>query len=182
MSDPLTEISQEMTERIRTKIEADASTQDPVSWTILRERCEKAQREFEAATRQGGEIPLADLINACCKERDPHGLEPGAPGAKLDQGKMKAHLLQDFARALWAVGEVGTFGAAKYSEGGWQHADNGVDRYHAAFLRHWMKAGYEDLDPDSGLCHLAHAAWNLLATLELSLRESESDREQPVAT
>jgi hypothetical protein len=107
-------------------------------------------------------------------ELDPHGLDSNVLGAKLDWGKMKGGLLQDFARALWAVGEVGTFGAQKYTRGGWEHTDDGVTRYHDAAVRHWLKAKFEYEDPDSGLPHLAHMAWNLLASLELHLRLAEA--------
>lgn len=101
-------------------------------------------------------------------EQDPNGIPPGAPGAKLDAGKPDASLLLDFGKALMAVAEVGTFGARKYSRGGWQHVENGQERYTAALLRHLMQG--EGEDPDSGLLHDAHAAWNALARLELRLR------------
>ena len=53
-------------------------------------------------------------------ELDPNGKDPHAPGAKLDQGKIRMGLVMGgFARALLAVGEVGTFGANKYSDNGW---------------------------------------------------------------
>ena len=104
------------------------------------------------------------------EERDPNGLEPCAPGAKLDAGKPDAGLLLDFGRALLAVAEVSTHGAAKYSRGGWQHVEGGVDRYTAAMLRHLLCSGREELDRDSGLTHAQQAAWNALARLELMLR------------
>jgi hypothetical protein len=106
-------------------------------------------------------------------EADPDGLDPNEPGAKLDSGKLRPGLvLGDFSRALTEVVEVGTYGARKYSDGGWQHVKDGATRYTDAGLRHQMKvwAG-EELDPESGLLHLAHAAWNALAILELYLRE-----------
>lgn len=106
-------------------------------------------------------------------ERDPSGLASNMPGAKLDDGKVMADLLEDFALALLAVAEVGTFGAKKYSRGGWQHVDNGQERYRAAKWRHILKGRHESHDPDSGLLHKAHEAWNTLAELELLLRKEK---------
>ena len=83
-------------------------------------------------------------------------------------------MLGDFARALTAVVEVGTFGANKYTAHGWIGVPNGLARYEDAKLRHMLKRNLgEDRDPDSGLLHLAHEAWNALATLDLYLREQE---------
>ena len=109
-------------------------------------------------------------------ERDPNGIDPHEPGAKLDAGKVRPSLiLSDMARALLAVAEVGTFGANKYSDGGWQHVENGIKRYSDAKDRHRLRGAIEERDPDSGLLHAAHEAWNALAVLELMLREKESE-------
>jgi len=109
-------------------------------------------------------FPLQNL------EADPNGIEQHTPGAKLDSGKIKAGLLVDFSNALLAVAEVGTFGANKYTRGGWQYVENGVERYTDAMFRHFLKEPIKPNDPDSELKHAAHAAWNALARLELMLR------------
>ena len=106
-------------------------------------------------------------------ETDPHGIDQHAPGSKLDAGKQMAGVLLDFSRALEAVADVGTFGANKYTRGGWQSVPEGEQRYMDALMRHLLKGQREDIDPDSGLDHLAHLAWNCLAVLELRLREAE---------
>lgn len=109
-------------------------------------------------------------------ETDPDGLDAHAPGAKLDHGKLRPTLiLRDMSRAIAQVAEVGTYGANKYTDGGWQHVSNGIDRYTDALYRHLLKdhAG-ESRDADTGLLHAAHAAWNALARLELMMREIES--------
>ena len=108
-------------------------------------------------------------------EADPHGIDQHAPGAKLDAGKIMGGLLGDFSRALLAVAEVGTFGAEKYSRGGWQSVPNGIERYTDAAWRHLLKESLENLDPDSDLLHAAHLAWNALSRLELMLRESTDE-------
>jgi hypothetical protein len=103
-------------------------------------------------------------------ERDPTGRDPHDPGAKLDQGKNRVGLvLGDFSNALWAVSEVGTYGAKKYSDHGWKAVPDGVERYLDAHLRHLLQhMGGEEIDPGTGMSHLAHCCWNVLAMLELS--------------
>lgn len=94
-------------------------------------------------------------------------------GLKYDEGKNRlALVLGDFSKALWEVGQVGTFGANKYTEHGWLEVDQGEQRYKDALLRHlftFMQG--ETIDDESGLNHLSHAAWNALAILELELRK-----------
>lgn len=109
------------------------------------------------------------------RETDPNGLDPHAPGAKLDAGKVRPDLILDgFSLALWAVAEVGTYGAKKYTENGWASVDRGEIRYRAAAGRHRLKRARESHDPDTQLLHLAHEAWNVLAELELHLRKGSA--------
>lgn len=105
-------------------------------------------------------------------ERDPSGLDPHGPGAKLDAGKSRLGLvLGGFARALQQVGYVGTYGADKYSPNGWRSVENGEERYLDALYRHLLAdAAGECIDEGSGLTHFSHAAWNILAVLEIRLR------------
>ena len=112
-------------------------------------------------------------------EHDPNGLDQHSPGAKLDHGKPDASLLLMFGQALSAVAQVGTFGASKYTRGGWEHVDDGQNRYTAAMLRHVFAEHYEDVDPDSGISHAAHAAWNAIARLELQIRNAQRVENQP---
>jgi hypothetical protein len=98
------------------------------------------------------------------------------PGAKADNGKPDLDLVfGDFTRALTKVGEIGTAGAKKYSRSGWLQVPNALSRYSSAMWRHifQFKEG-QDYDAESGQLHLAHAAWNALAVLELYLRQQES--------
>ena len=107
-------------------------------------------------------------------EADPHGTDPHELGAKLDAGKRLADLvLGDFARALGAVVDVGTHGAQKYTRHGWLYVPDGRNRYADAAMRHWLaRHAGEEVDPQSGLLHLAHECWNKLAELEFALRGS----------
>ena len=109
-------------------------------------------------------------------EKDPNGIDPHSPGAKLDNDKIMASLLKGFSLALLAIAEVSTFGAKKYSRDGWQSVKNGRERYDDAFWRHLLKEDLCEYDDDSGLLHEAHAAWNILAKLELKLRKIREEK------
>lgn len=108
-------------------------------------------------------------------EHDPHGLDPHAPGAKLDGGKIMPWLcISGFSRALNAVAAVTTKGAIKYTPNGWMEVADGERRYMEAFGRHMMALGRgEAVDQDTGCMHKAQMIWNLLASLELELRREE---------
>lgn len=123
-------------------------------------------------------MPQRKVVNTAVRviETDPYGKAANEPGAKLDQGKVLAGVLGDFSLALLAVAEVGTFGAKKYARGGWQSVERGVERYGDAKWRHLLKGRHESHDPDSALLHLAHEAWNVLAELELRLRDARGSK------
>lgn len=106
-------------------------------------------------------------------ERDPDGLTPDTPGAKLDDGKPEMELVfRGFSRALRAVAEVGTYGARKYSRDGWERVQDGARRYTNAMYRHLNDEHSGEMnDPHTQLPHAAHAAWNALARLELMMRD-----------
>lgn len=120
--------------------------------------------------------PCGDHL-ATPPEHDPTGRAPTEPGAKLDAGKNRIGLMvTGFADALTAVAQVTTFGAQKYTPGGWRTVPDGIDRYTDALYRHLLAAGRgEAIDPDSGLPHLAQAAWNCLAVLQLTLIADSDD-------
>ena len=109
-------------------------------------------------------------------------------GVKDDSGKNRVSLvIGGFALAILEVSKVGTFGANKYTDNGWQTVPNGIARYEDALLRHFM--AYKDgefFDPESKLPHLAHCAWNALAVLSLVLKErnnaSKSVSQEPKST
>lgn len=107
-------------------------------------------------------------------EATPEGCSLNVAGAKADAGKPRMDLvLGGFSEALLRVAEVGTFGANKYTDNGWKEVANGRERYTDALLRHLFASKKEAFDRDSHLLHLAHAAWNALAVLELYLKEEE---------
>lgn len=110
-------------------------------------------------------------------EKDPNGKSAHESGSKLDAGKNRLSLVFfGFVKALKLVGQVGTFGANKYTPNGWVEVPNATERYMDAALRHLFAFGDgEWKDPDSGLPHLAHAAWNVLAVLQLHLKSTHKE-------
>lgn len=94
-------------------------------------------------------------------------------GLKYDSGKQLAGILyEDFPHALSGVADVATFGARKYTRNGWRTVPNGLQRYTDAMHRHLLAAAKGEVcDPESGLPHLHHVAWNALAIAELTAME-----------
>lgn len=89
---------------------------------------------------------------------------PTAPFVKADSEKNPLHLLP--MGALESVGHVLAFGARKYAPGRWRLIDR-RSRYFSAMLRHlfaWWRG--QDIDEESGLSHLSHAACCALFLLE----------------
>lgn len=104
-----------------------------------------------------------------------------AGATKYDGGKAPIYrgCLSYFPRAVAAVAAVSAFGASKYAWKGWENVPDGFNRYSDALVRHLAYEGQgEVLDPDSGLHHAAHTAWNALARLELLLKEKENGTDE----
>lgn len=105
-------------------------------------------------------------------------VEAQATGAiKYDGGKSPVYrgAVSYFPRAVREVAAVSDFGASKYAWKGWESVSDGFNRYSDAMVRHLTYEGQgEVVDPDSGLLHAAHVAWNALARLELLLKEREN--------
>lgn len=87
-------------------------------------------------------------------------------GRKYDAGKLRYDLLP--ARALESVVRVLGAGAAKYGDNNWVRVAGGRKRYFAAAMRHtWAWWRGEELDPETGEDHLAHAMCCLMFLMEL---------------
>ncbi len=94
-------------------------------------------------------------------------------GSKYDDGKLLMSLVQpEFTEA---IADVLTFGAGKYGPNNWQKVDNAESRYMDALLRHLSayRRG-EDVDSESGLSHLAHAATNIMFILHFDRSKDEN--------
>jgi len=98
-------------------------------------------------------------------------------GIKYDGEKPKMHLLPP--KALTEVAKVLTFGAQKYDEENWRKLDNLQSRYSSGALRHiFAHIDDEEIDPESGLSHLAHAVCCLLFKLEIELENGKSKEKE----
>lgn len=101
-------------------------------------------------------------------------------GVKHDAGKIQLGLIS--TRFLRGLGQVLTFGAKKYAAHNWRKGMV-TSRYYDALQRHllaWNDG--EDLDPESQLPHLYHAACCLMFLAEtLEIRPDLDDRYKPDA-
>lgn len=96
-----------------------------------------------------------------------------AGGVKDDKGKLRMDLLP--VRSLMQVAQVYTYGAEKYAPNNWRKG-MAWSRIYAAILRHLFRFWVgEDLDSESGLPHLAHAAFGVLTLLDYGLTHLEYD-------
>lgn len=88
-------------------------------------------------------------------------LGAGAPAMKHDAGKLPLHLVDP--QYLEMISQVLAHGQAKYGAWNWAAGTFDWSRLYSAALRHlnafW---GGEDLDPETGLPHLAHASCMLM--------------------
>ena len=84
-----------------------------------------------------------------------------ADGVKYDDGKLEWDLLP--YEELEQVVAILTFGAKKYSPDNWKKVPDAQRRYFNAMMRHIIawKCG-EEIDPESGKSHLAHAICNAM--------------------
>lgn len=101
---------------------------------------------------------------------------------KADAGKPMPDLLfVGMARALRLVQATMEYGAQKYEAHSWRNVDNAEERYFRAAERHhqerMMLSTGEDKffpvleggDAESGIPHIAHEIFNLLALMELQI-------------
>jgi len=107
-------------------------------------------------------------------------------GKKFDNNKLPLGIVitQQFPRALKAIAEVSLYGHEKYElDNDWDNfsrVENAEERYSNAMFRHYFEKNSNDLE--SFKSHLSHAAWNLLAELEIKLRKLENDNNKPGTT
>jgi len=86
-------------------------------------------------------------------------------GRKFDGGKLQYGLVPPLA--LKATVDVLTFGAEKYEPDNWKVVPDSKRRYFDALQRHvWAWKEGEQIDPESGKHHLAHALCCLMFLYE----------------
>lgn len=94
-------------------------------------------------------------------------------GVKYDGGKLRYDLIP--ADALEELAAIYTMGAGKYEDHNWRKGMS-WSRVFAALMRHaWAWFRGEDIDPESGLSHLAHAAWNCFTLINYAKTRPEFD-------
>jgi Domain of unknown function (DUF5664) len=95
------------------------------------------------------------------------------PGKRYDVGKLRYDLLPP--DALEQLVLVYTKGAEKYADRNWEKGMS-WSRCFGPLMRHaWAFWRGEELDRESGLPHMAHAAWNCLALIAYTMRKIGND-------
>ena len=91
-------------------------------------------------------------------------------GRKFDYGKTLYSLLSPFF--LKMVADVLTYGCLKYERDNWLNVPNAKERYKDALLRHiYSYLSGEQIDPETGFHHLAHATCNIMFLFEFDRLE-----------
>lgn len=134
--------------------------------------CKFSGEEAPVPFQAQGDLTLAVPVSEC-------SVAPMETFVKHNKAKPRIGLVGP--RALMMLGEVMLVGANKYSEWNWAKPGVKYSDYLDATLRHLTQfnAG-EDLDPETGLHHLSHAAASCMILLELVLLgKGEDDRYVP---
>ena len=94
-------------------------------------------------------------------------------GVKFDVGKARFDLIS--AGPLQELAMIYTYGAKKYADRNWEKG-MAFGRLYAATQRH-LNAFWsgQSIDEESGMHHLAHAAFGMLALMELEKTHPELD-------
>lgn len=101
-------------------------------------------------------------------------------GRKDDGGKLRYDLIPP--DALAELVRVYTVGAAKYQPRNWERGIM-LCRVFAALMRHsWSWLMGEDCDPEDGIHHMAHGAWNCMTLVAFSIRGMDHLDDRPVIT
>jgi hypothetical protein len=92
---------------------------------------------------------------------------------KFDNGKCDYSLLEPLVVDLYC--KVAQMGAAKYSRDNWKNMTlEDENRIMGALLRHLMAYKSGELnDQESGLSHLAHVIWNVVAIAYIKKRDGD---------
>lgn len=98
---------------------------------------------------------------------------PDGCGAKHDAGKLRYSLLP--VHPIAHIVKVLTLGATKYTDRNWEKGFPWSDIYDATkrHLEAWWDG--QDLDTETSITHLAHAACNLLFLIEFEKTHKELD-------
>jgi hypothetical protein len=109
-------------------------------------------------------------------EHEVRVVDPVTGGAK---GQKDCQMGALDPQALWEVGNVAGFGGKKYARYNFAKGYKWSLSYDA-LQRHLMLFwGGENIDAESGLHHIAHAAWHCLALLTFTFRNLGTDDRFP---
>lgn len=93
-------------------------------------------------------------------------IDPDENASRDNEGKAELSYMLEFPYACEAVSAVAAFGNEKYSRGNWMKGFPQLQLIDS-LQRHLMAyTNGEDLDPESGLPHLSHVAWNAMVLIE----------------
>ncbi len=94
-------------------------------------------------------------------------------GVKFDEGKNRYDLIDSYA--LDELAKIYTYGTVKYDDNNWRKGLK-FSRIFGALMRHsWAFWRGEDNDPESGLPHMAHAAWQCFTLINFSKYQKDLD-------
>lgn len=94
-------------------------------------------------------------------------------GVKFDEGKVRFDLVDGYA--LYEVARVYTYGTKKYDDNNWRKGMK-WGRIFGAMMRHaWAFWRGEEIDEESGLPHMAMAAWQCMTLLNYTKTHPELD-------
>lgn len=94
-------------------------------------------------------------------------------GVKLDDDKTRYDLIPCYP--LEQLAKVYTYGAKKYADENWRKGIS-YKRIFSAIMRHcWALWRGEDLDPESGIHHMAHAALGCFTLIEYTRNRRKLD-------
>ena len=94
------------------------------------------------------------------------------------KGSKQAQLFDAPPEALLELAKVYGHGAEKYSHHNYRKGYNWSLSYNALFRHLLASINGEDIDPESGLPHMAHSIWHCL-TLTQFLLDKEAGRHPP---
>lgn len=150
--------------------------------TIVAERRLAVEHVGESSTREADCIEVLSRIAArdiegtamyCLAMASRAGMAPLAVPVYAGRVESIADLFRFFGPGLKGVVNIGTLGASKYSDNGWIHVPNGVERYRDALGRHAIDLfDGEFYDRQWGTPHAHHMAWNALAWATLHMRSA----------
>ena len=133
--------------------------------------CHNCRLRHEAASRGYDMCKLQAHCNEGAWEHWQPIVETEA--AHHDEGKCRVDLVP--TSLIRSVADILAFGAQKYSEYNWQKGMPWRKLY-GSIQRHMMSwMDKEDIDPESGLPHLAHAACDIAFLIEYAQKQLGED-------